>query len=84
MEVDLTGHAALASALVLMTELDRTRTEVVFRCNGALPVRRDGQLFVLDFPRQSLQPAGDAAAVDTITAALGAAGRLLRSMSGWR
>jgi PhzF family phenazine biosynthesis protein len=72
-EVDLCGHATLASAFVLMNELDRTRTEVVFHTrSGALPVRREGDLFVLDFP--AFPPAVSVAhdAVDAITGALGA------------
>src|SRR4051812_35703830 len=71
MEVDLCGHATLASAFVLMTELDPRRTEVVFRTrSGALPVRRDGDLFVLDFPAFVAAPA-DGATTAAVTAALG-------------
>ncbi len=51
-EVDLCGHATLATAFVLMTELEPTRTEVTFRTrSGLLPVRRgaDGEL-QMNFP----------------------------------
>jgi PhzF family phenazine biosynthesis protein len=84
-EVDLCGHATLASAFVLMTELDRTRSEVVFETrSGSLPVRRAGELFVLDFPSLPAQPVGEAGAADTIAAALGARPvELLRSSKSW-
>ncbi len=51
-EVDLCGHATLAAAFVLMTEIDPARTEVTFRTrSGLLAVRRaDAGEFVLDFP----------------------------------
>src|ERR1022692_4618845 len=40
-EVDLCGHATLAAAFVLMTEIDPERTAVTFRTrSGLLPVRR--------------------------------------------
>src|ERR1700710_997002 len=63
-EVDLCGHATLASAFVLMNELDRTRSEVVFQTrSGALPVKRQGDLFVLDFPTfPSVSETGDSVA----------------------
>jgi PhzF family phenazine biosynthesis protein len=51
-EVDLCGHATLATAFVLMTEIEPARTTVTFRTrSGLLPVRRGatGEL-VLDFP----------------------------------
>jgi PhzF family phenazine biosynthesis protein len=51
-EVDLCGHATLATAFVLMTEIDPGRNEVTFRSrSGLLHVRRGlDQEFVLDFP----------------------------------
>jgi PhzF family phenazine biosynthesis protein len=71
-EVDLCGHATLASAFVLMTELEPTRTEVTFRTrSGLLPVRRRGDELVLDFPARPPVPA-DAATRATVAAALGA------------
>jgi PhzF family phenazine biosynthesis protein len=71
-EVDLCGHATLASAFVLMTALEPGRTEVTFRTrSGSLPVRREGELFVLDFPSLPAAPASpDSAAA--VAAALGA------------
>jgi PhzF family phenazine biosynthesis protein len=71
-EVDLCGHATLASAFVLMTELEPLRTKVVFHSrSGALPVQRDGDLFVLDFPTRPALPVVDLSAV--VIAALGGA-----------
>src|SRR5688572_7877448 len=50
-EVDLCGHATLASALVLMEELEPGRTQVRFHTrSGALEVSREGDLYALDFP----------------------------------
>ena len=50
-EVDLCGHATLASAFVLFTELEPGRREVTFQsASGPLAVRRAGDLLALDFP----------------------------------
>ena len=51
-EVDLCGHATLASAFVLMTRNGaRSRKEVVFHTrSGDLRVSREGELLVMDFP----------------------------------
>jgi PhzF family phenazine biosynthesis protein len=50
-EVDLCGHATLASAFVLMTELEPSRRHVRFHSrSGPLDVTRDGARFTLDFP----------------------------------
>ena len=67
-EVDLCGHATLASAFVLFTELEPTRTHVRFASkSGPLDVSREGDLLVLDFPsrppRQVPVPAGLEAAL---------------------
>jgi PhzF family phenazine biosynthesis protein len=57
-EVDLCGHATLASAFVLMTELEPARTEVTFRTrSGLLGVRRRDAELVLDFPAYPPAPA---------------------------
>ncbi|HVX95689.1 MAG TPA: PhzF family phenazine biosynthesis protein [Polyangia bacterium] len=76
-EVDLCGHATLASAFVLMTVLEPARTEVAFRTkSGTLTVRREkidakgSDLFVMDFPARPSQPAPDLAG--PVAAALGA------------
>jgi len=57
-EVDLCGHATLASAFVLMTELEPARTEVTFRTrSGTLSVQRRDDQLVLDFPAYPPAPA---------------------------
>jgi PhzF family phenazine biosynthesis protein len=70
-EVDLCGHATLASAFVLMTELDPARTEVTFRTrSGLLVVRRRADLYELDFP--ALPAATPREPTADVAAALGA------------
>jgi len=55
-EVDLCGHATLATAFVLMTEIDPEMEEVAFDTrSGRLFVRRKSRdLFALDFPVLSM------------------------------
>ena len=61
-EIDLCGHATLASAHVVFTKLERGRKEVRFDSrSGPLSVHADGDRLVLDFPsrppdRRELQP----------------------------
>jgi len=71
-EVDLCGHATLASAFVLMTELEPARNDVTFRTrSGLLTVRREAAgMFAMDFPAWPAQPA-DAATRDAVTRAIG-------------
>jgi PhzF family phenazine biosynthesis protein len=57
-EVDLCGHATLASACVIL-EIRRETADsrVVFRTkSGELAVERDGDLYALDFPSRPPQP----------------------------
>ncbi len=66
-EVDLCGHATLASAFVIMTLLEPERRSVAFstRVSGTLTVDRDGDLYVMDFPpwpRKAAAPDVDLAA----------------------
>jgi PhzF family phenazine biosynthesis protein len=50
-EVDLCGHATLASAFIVMNELDPARNEVRFQTrSGELVVTREDGLYALDFP----------------------------------
>ncbi len=50
-EVDLCGHATLASAWVIMNELDKSAATVRFRSRGGeLSVSRDGDRYTLNFP----------------------------------
>jgi PhzF family phenazine biosynthesis protein len=71
-EVSLCGHATLATAFILFTELaaGRGREELRFRSmSGELSVRRDGERLVLDFPRRvpiaTQAPAGLTEAIGT-------------------
>ena len=59
-EVSLCGHATLASAFVVFTELDVTRDEVRFETkSGPLWVRREGDLLAMDFPARRPAPCAD-------------------------
>jgi PhzF family phenazine biosynthesis protein len=50
-EIDLCGHATLASAFVIMNYLTPSATEARFDTrSGELIVRRQGDLYALDFP----------------------------------
>jgi PhzF family phenazine biosynthesis protein len=50
-EVDLCGHATLASAYVIMNELAPGERSVAFETkSGVLTVTRDGDLYSMDFP----------------------------------
>jgi PhzF family phenazine biosynthesis protein len=56
-EVDLCGHATLASAYVVMTKLGWSEPQVCFDTkSGELTVTRDGDLLSMDFPARSPQP----------------------------
>lgn len=51
MEVELCGHATLASAHVLYAELGQTAERLTFdTLSGPLIVARDGEAYVMDFP----------------------------------
>lgn len=53
-EVDLCGHATLASAHIVFTRLDPRRTVVTFHTkSGPLTVRRDGARLSMDFPARA-------------------------------
>ena len=55
LEVKLCGHATLASAFVLFTELEPSRDSVTFETrSGPLGVRRDGDRLTMDFPAWKL------------------------------
>ena len=52
-EVDLCGHATLASAFIIFTELDLNISNVLFdSLSGPLGVERKGEILSLDFPSQ--------------------------------
>jgi PhzF family phenazine biosynthesis protein len=69
-EVDLCGHATLASAWVVLNRLDRARSRVEFQTrSGTLTVKRDGDRLAMDFPARSPKSAPD---FDAVAEALGA------------
>ena len=77
-EIPLCGHATLASAFILFFELGKVAGDVVtFHSphSGVLPVRRQGDVLVLDFPALASTPCatGDAT-VHAVGAALGWSG----------
>jgi PhzF family phenazine biosynthesis protein len=56
-EVDLCGHATLASAYVLFHQLDQSGSELTFDSrSGPLNVSRQGDRIVLDFPARVAAP----------------------------
>lgn len=57
-EVDLCGHATLATAFVYFNFLDNSAESVRFltRTSGPVEVSRDGDLLVLDFPSRPPEP----------------------------
>lgn len=56
-EVDLCGHATLASGFILMSLLEPGRTQVRFHSrSGPLTVTREGQRYTLDFPARPPSP----------------------------
>jgi PhzF family phenazine biosynthesis protein len=56
-EVDLCGHATLASAFVLFNLLGETQDSIVFETkSGAMTVVRNGDLLTLDFPSRPPTP----------------------------
>lgn len=74
-EVDLCGHATLASAYALFHHGYASDDEVVFRYRGGtLSVAREGDLLAMDFPARLPVPIDPDA---TVAAALGAAPREL-------
>jgi PhzF family phenazine biosynthesis protein len=70
-EVDLCGHATLASAGVVFGHVAPGAERVTFRSrhSGELPVTRDGSMLYLDFPSR---PPQGVPVTDAMTAALGA------------
>jgi PhzF family phenazine biosynthesis protein len=72
-EVDLCGHATLASAHVLFQHRYARSSPVVFRYRGGtLSVAREGDLLAMDFPSRPPEPAApDPALAAGLAAALG-------------
>lgn len=73
-EVDLCGHATLATAHVLFTELGASSKELVFTTrSGKLRVRQTADGYAMDFPAQPPRAPKEeeSAAVEAVVAALG-------------
>jgi len=69
-EVDLCGHATLAGAHVLFTEVHPEAERVAFSTrSGLLQVRRQGDRLAMDFPAQTPEPWPEAK--EQVAAALG-------------
>lgn len=69
-EVDLCGHATLASAHVLFAHLGHAKPEIRFETrSGTLVVKREGDLLAMDFPAAKPKPYP---APESIAEALGA------------
>lgn len=68
-EVDLCGHATLATAFVILEKLQPDRESVSFETrSGTLTVRRSGDLYSLDFPAR---PPGHCTVHERLIEALG-------------
>jgi len=68
-EVDLCGHATLASAFIILNDLTPSANSVRFQTkSGALVVNREGDLFSMDFPSR---PPGECDAHPQLVKALG-------------
>ena len=75
-EVDLCGHATLASGHVIFEALEPNATRIEFKTpSGTLAVAREGELLSLDFPSR---PAAPCDAPLELASALGAAPREVR------
>ncbi len=69
-EVDLCGHATLASAYVLFTQIHPQAEQVEFSTrSGLLRVRRRGEQLAMDFPAQPIEPWPEG--LESVSAALG-------------
>ena len=66
-EVDLCGHATLATGALVLSRLDPSRPSVRFRtASGVLEVVKDGEWFAMDFPVWEAKPAKSAAVADAL------------------
>lgn len=75
-EVELCGHATLATAWVIFNRFDWPLDAIDFRTrSGALAVSRDGDRLAMDFPAR---PATHAGTLDALAVALGARPREVR------
>lgn len=80
-EMDLCGHATLASAEIILNHLHKGRDKVAFHTrSGVLTVTRDGERLAMDFPTRDHAPA-PAAEIPAVAKALGAEVKALHK--GW-
>ena len=80
-EVPLCGHATLASAFVLMTEIDRDLDYIEFETrSGCLEVWGDYDIYTMDFPAMNLRPTDRP---EQIIAAIGAAPTTVLRSNNW-
>lgn len=57
MEIDLCGHATLATAFVMIHLVRPSQTEIQFRTkSGRLNVHRNGELYTMDVPARMPKP----------------------------
>jgi PhzF family phenazine biosynthesis protein len=85
-EVDLCGHATLATAHVLFTELGAGSGDLVFTTrSGELRVRQAEHGYAMDFPSQAPRAPqdGECAEVDAVVAALGGAPQTVLVSEDW-
>jgi PhzF family phenazine biosynthesis protein len=72
LEIDLCGHATLASAEIVLNHLDKGRDKVSFHTrSGELTVSRDGERLQMDFPTYPNVPAAPSE-IPAVERALGA------------
>lgn len=56
-EIDLCGHATLATAYIIMTQIEPERTSISFQTmSGELTVEKQGDLFTMYFPTRAPKP----------------------------
>jgi PhzF family phenazine biosynthesis protein len=80
-EIDLCGHATLASGEIVLNHLETQRGKVAFHTrSGVLTVTRDGNRLAMDFPALKSDPA-PAAEIPAVAKALGAEVKALSR--GW-
>lgn len=71
-EVDLCGHATLASAYAIWHLLGSRQQELLFQSKGGpLRVLRKADLLLLDFPVRPARPVSDAKEIELLSTALG-------------
>lgn len=81
-EVDLCGHATLASGYIVLNHLGSGQDNVTFASrSGRLAVARKGDLYTLDFPANPPEPAAEQ--LDSVAAALRARPETLHRSRGF-